>query len=75
MVTSENWRGLRLLAEGVPVEFRAVDGSLRSVRARLVDWDNPAANDSLAVNQFTVKGSSTSVGRMWCCSSTVCRWG
>jgi type I restriction enzyme R subunit len=51
---SENWRAYRLLVEGVPVDFRASDGSIRSARARLIDFESPANNDFLAVNQFTV---------------------
>jgi type I restriction enzyme R subunit len=54
---SENWRAYRLLVEGVPVDYRADDGSIRSARARLVDFDRPEGNDFLAVNQFTVLGS------------------
>jgi type I restriction enzyme R subunit len=57
VVTSENWRAYELLSAGVPVEYRTVDGSLRSARVRLVDFDDPSANDLLAVNQFTVVGS------------------
>jgi type I restriction enzyme R subunit len=54
---SENWRAYRLLVEGVPVDFKGSDGSIRSVRARLVDFDSPGDNDFLAVNQFTVLGA------------------
>jgi len=57
MAESENWRTYRLLVEGVPVDFRGSDGSIRSARARLVDFDNPGNNDYLAVNQFTVLGT------------------
>lgn len=56
VVESENWRAYRFLVEGVPVEYRDEDGSLRSARARLIDWDDPAANDLAAVNQFTIEG-------------------
>jgi type I restriction enzyme, R subunit len=54
---SENWRAYRLLVEGVPVDYRTPDGSIRSVRARLIDFNNPETNDFLAVHQFTVLGS------------------
>lgn len=57
VVESENWRAYRLLVEGVPVDYRAGDGSIRSSRARLIDFDRPGRNDFLAVNQFTVVGS------------------
>ena len=53
---SENWRAYRLLVEGVPVDYRATDGSVRSARARLIDFDRPDRNEFLAVNQFTVLG-------------------
>jgi type I restriction enzyme R subunit len=54
---SENWRAYRLLVEGVPVDFRGSDGSIRSSRARLIDFDRPRTNDFLAVNQFTMLGT------------------
>lgn len=56
VVQSENWRGYQLLTQGVPVEYRDPEGSLRYVRARLVNWEDPEQNDLLAVNQFTVQG-------------------
>ncbi|SPT53266.1 Type-1 restriction enzyme R protein [Actinomyces bovis] len=57
VVQSENWRAYQLLTQGVPVEYREAAGRLRNVRARLIDWDNPHANDLLAVNQFTIQGA------------------
>jgi type I restriction enzyme R subunit len=57
VVESENWRAYRLLVEGVPVDYRASGGSVRSARARLIDFDHPEGNDFLAINQFTVVGS------------------
>jgi len=53
---SESWRTYRLLVEGVPVDYRDSDGSVRSARARLIDFDRPDRNNFLAVNQFTVLG-------------------
>jgi type I restriction enzyme R subunit len=44
----------RLLCDGVPVEYARPDGSLAGDHVRLVDFANPAANDWLAMNQFTV---------------------
>ena len=44
----------RMLVDGVTVEHRAHDGAVRGTQARVVDFDNPATNDWLAVNQFTV---------------------
>jgi type I restriction enzyme R subunit len=54
----ENWRAYQLLTQGVPVRYRAGDGSVRDARARLVDWGDPSANDLVAINQFTVVGKS-----------------
>ena len=36
------------------VEYRADDGAIRGAQARIIDFDDPASNDWLAVNQFTV---------------------
>jgi type I restriction enzyme R subunit len=44
----------RLLVDGVTVEYRNRDGKIRGAQARVIDFDNPKANDWLAVNQFTV---------------------
>ena len=44
----------RMLVNGVAVEYRANDGSIRGDQAQVVDFDDPANNDWLAVNQFTV---------------------
>ena len=45
----------RWLVEGVPVEFQK-DGETRGDRVRLIDFDDVARNDWLAVNQFSVQG-------------------
>ena len=44
----------RLLRDGVPVEYRRPDGSIAGDRVQLLNFADPAANDWLAVNQFTV---------------------
>ena len=44
----------RMLVDGVTVEHRADGGAMRGAQARVVDFDDPAANDWLAVNQLTV---------------------
>jgi type I restriction enzyme R subunit len=44
----------RLLVDGVEVEYQAGNGRIAGERIRLLDFDRPAANDWLAVNQFTV---------------------
>ncbi len=42
------------LANGVSVEFVRPDGTIGYETVRLLDFDDPAANDWLAVNQLTV---------------------
>ena len=44
----------RMFSEGVEVEYRRSDGSVAGDRLRLVDFNDPEANDWLVVNQFTV---------------------
>ena len=51
---AENYRVHRLLVDGAPVEYRGDDGQVRTANIRLIDFDEPASNDWLAVNQFTV---------------------
>ena len=45
----------RLLVTGVPVQYQ-LNGDTRGDFVRLVDWANPAQNDWLAVNQFSIRG-------------------
>ena len=44
----------RMLAGGVEVEYRGDGGRVRGGHALVIDFDNPANNDWLAVNQFTM---------------------
>lgn len=44
----------RLLVEGVPVEYQRKDGSMGGDIVRVIDFDESANNDFLAVNQLTV---------------------
>ena len=44
----------RLLVDGVTVECHEADGAIRGAQARVLDFDDPANNDWLSVNQFTV---------------------
>jgi len=44
----------RLLVDGVTVEYRDGEGEIRGAQARVIGFDDVAANDWLAVNQFTV---------------------
>ena len=43
-----------MLVNGVEVEYRGADGRVRGDQVRVIDFDHPANNDWLAVNQFTV---------------------
>ena len=53
-LVEENRRLHRYMVEGVPVEVRRADGSISGEQVRLIDFDDPDANDWLAVNQYTV---------------------
>ena len=44
----------RMLVNGVEIEYREVGGRMRGELLRVIDFDDPAGNDWLAVNQFTV---------------------
>ena len=44
----------RMTVDGVTVEYRDDGGAVRGAQTRVLDFDNPAKNDWLAVNQFTV---------------------
>jgi type I restriction enzyme R subunit len=44
----------RMFVEGVTVEYQRRDGRIAGRLVKLVDFDDPANNDWLAVNQFTV---------------------
>ncbi|MEG5138662.1 MULTISPECIES: type I restriction endonuclease subunit R [unclassified Microcoleus] len=50
----ENRRLHRALIEGIDVEFYAEDGTIRGDKVYAIDFANPAANDWLILNQFTV---------------------
>ena len=45
----------RLLVNGVPVQYQR-DGETVGDFVRLVDFEEPTANEWLAINQFTIKG-------------------
>ena len=49
-----NRRFHHFVRDGVPVEYQRPDGSIAGDSARLVDFTDVAANDWLALNQFTV---------------------
>lgn len=44
----------RLIVDGVTVEYRDGGGEIRGGQAQVIDFDNAANNDWLAVNQFSV---------------------
>ena len=44
----------RMLADGVTVEYRTADGSVRGAQVAVLDYGDAASNNWLAVNQFTV---------------------
>ena len=44
----------RMLVNGVEIEYRGAGGRVRGELVRVIDFDVPANNDLLAVNQFTV---------------------
>ncbi|MBX3673896.1 MAG: type I restriction endonuclease subunit R [Burkholderiales bacterium] len=43
-----------MLVDGVTVEYRDTEGSIRGAIARVIDFENTEGNDWLAVNQFSV---------------------
>ena len=47
-----------MLVNGIEVEYRDSDGTMRGDRVQLLDFDSSKNNDWLAVNQFAVKGES-----------------
>jgi type I restriction enzyme R subunit len=51
---SNNRHFHQLVRDGVEVEYRREDGSIAGDRVRLIDFNNPDANDWLAVSQLTV---------------------
>ena len=53
-LVENNHRFHSLLVDGIDVEYALPDGQIRGDKAWLVDFDDPGANDWLAVNQFTV---------------------
>jgi len=54
-LVSTNRQLHRWLVDGVPVEYQR-DGETRGDRVRLLDFADVAANDWVAVNQFSVQG-------------------
>lgn len=46
----------KLLVTGVPVQYQK-DGETRGDFVRLIDWETPANNEWVAINQFSIKGA------------------
>jgi type I restriction enzyme R subunit len=44
----------RMLVDGITVEYRRPDRSIAGAQARVLDFGDPANNDFVAVNQFTI---------------------
>ncbi|HAI29878.1 MULTISPECIES: type I restriction endonuclease subunit R [unclassified Thalassospira] len=53
-LVAENRRLHRAMVEGVPVEYYDTDGTIRGDKVRLIDFEDPDANDWLVMDQFTV---------------------
>ena len=51
---AENRRIHSLLVAGIDIEYRRPDGSIRGDKLRLIDFADPANNDLMVTNQFTV---------------------
>ena len=47
----------RMLVNGVEIEYRVAEGTVRGDQVRVIDFESTANNDWLAVNQFTVTES------------------
>ena len=56
VLLSANRRFHQLLVAGVPVQYQK-DGETRGDFVRLIDWAEPAHNEWLAINQFSIKGA------------------
>lgn len=56
VLLSANRRLHNFLINGVPVEYQK-DGETRGDFVRLIDFENPLANEWLAINQFSVQGA------------------
>jgi type I restriction enzyme R subunit len=54
-LVESNARFHRFVCEGIDVEYRRADGSVKGDKVRLFDWADPDKNDWLVVNQFTVQ--------------------
>ncbi|HUB07878.1 MAG TPA: type I restriction endonuclease subunit R [Myxococcales bacterium] len=53
-LVGQNRRNHSMLVTGVELEARARDGRIQGESVRVIDFDDPGANDWLAVSQFTI---------------------
>lgn len=53
-LVADNYDFHKLLTDGVNVEYRHEDGSVRTAQVQIFDFNNPANNDFIAINQLTV---------------------
>ena len=51
----ENRRIHRLLVDGIDVEYRRPDGTIKGDKVRLIEFADPSNNDLMVTNQFTVE--------------------
>lgn len=54
-----NMAFLRSLTRGIEAPYTDESGEKRFVHLYAIDWENPEANEFLAVNQFTIEGGNT----------------
>ena len=74
LLVAQNHGFHRALLDGVPVGF-SVNGEKKADVAQVVDFADPARNEFLVVNQFTISGTKgpRRPDLSWP-SSTACRW-
>ena len=53
-LVEENRRLHQLMVDGIDVDITREDGRIGTDKAKLIDFENPANNEWVAVNQFTV---------------------
>ena len=53
-LVEENRRVHRMMVDGIDVEFSDEDGTIKRDKVWIADFSNPANNDWVAINQFTV---------------------
>jgi len=52
---ANNRRFHSFLIKGIPAQFKRNDGSVANIYVKIIDFDNPSANDWLVVNQYAVE--------------------